>query len=333
MATASELFSEARCYLCLGMSVAQALKLAFLRRWLLVLDPAADTSPSALTAQACLICASGGSIAEMLEIALLSLISERSEIDAIVDDFAARAGISDQTQLDALTDLVASARANGWWDLCDLIYPFVGGTAAAHAENLKSSSFTITWVGGVTHDANGVTGNGTDGHGTTAYFPNSSGTIQLNSIHASAYVRTVLTGGRYFVGSHDAVGNGASFAATNTNNRRGGRMNDATDTIFTNAVGINLSALARTDSASKRRYRYWDGLTPGTTQQQIIAVNSVGISTAALYVLARNNNGVADLFTDANLAFITVGSGITFDQFLIMQSDIQTFQTALGRQV
>lgn len=37
--------------------------------------------------------------------------------------------------------------------------------------------------------------------------------------------------------------------------------------------------------------------------------------------------------TNANLAAFTMGDGLTVNEYLIMASDWQTFQTALGRQV
>lgn len=72
------LFSEARCYTCTGMvSQSQALTLALMRRWLIALNPAADTSVDGLTAVAgCLGCNSNASLFEQLELGLLSLIEE-----------------------------------------------------------------------------------------------------------------------------------------------------------------------------------------------------------------------------------------------------------------
>ena len=50
----------------------------------------------------------------------------------------------------------------------EFVYPFVGGSAAAHSFNLVDpTKGRITWVGGVTHDQFGATGNGTSGFGKT----------------------------------------------------------------------------------------------------------------------------------------------------------------------
>lgn len=75
---ANTLYVEASCYICTGMvSQSQALTLALMRRWLIALNPAADTSVNNLTAVAgCLGCNSNASLFEQLELGLLSLIEE-----------------------------------------------------------------------------------------------------------------------------------------------------------------------------------------------------------------------------------------------------------------
>src|SRR6185295_17394845 len=122
-----------------------------------------------------------------------------------VASFIDRAGITSAAQIAALNTLVLAAKTNGWWDKCDLIYPFVGGTAQAHAQNLKSESFTITWNGAVTHDANGITGDGATGYGDTGYVPSSSGQVTLNSAHLGIYRRNAGTNNRVYAGASNAA--------------------------------------------------------------------------------------------------------------------------------
>lgn len=75
MASANELYQEANCFTCFGISHAKALRLALEARWLLALDPNADTSPSGLLQSAsCLRCNSNVSIGDLLELALLNQI-------------------------------------------------------------------------------------------------------------------------------------------------------------------------------------------------------------------------------------------------------------------
>jgi len=274
----------------------------------------------------CLGCNSDASEAGLLTLGLWQRLASLADVDEIVDSFVARSGITDATQIAAVTALVTSARVHGWWDLCDIIYPFVGGTAGTHAQNLKSSSFTITWAGTVTHDANGITGNGTTGFGDTAYIPSSSGQWGLNSAHFGFYRRTTGTSGsRDYVsvasgGPIVAVaGRGIGAASLN------GGINEVGSSTFASPSVLAWSAVTRIDSANKHGYS-------GATDSITVSA-SAGIPVLGVYVLARNNNGVADRFSNANLAGLTAGSGITFATYLLMASDWQVFNAALGRQV
>lgn len=70
------LYAEAACYICTGVTQAEALMLALYRRWLLTLNPNADTTPDALLQYgSCYSCNSNGSIFDVMEIAMLEQIS------------------------------------------------------------------------------------------------------------------------------------------------------------------------------------------------------------------------------------------------------------------
>lgn len=320
---ASVLMAEGRCYCGTGASTAARLKFALYRRWLLALDPAADVSQNGLLAYAACFCGSGGSLAEQLEIAFLAKIAEFLTVSSLVDSFVERSGITDQTQIDSLTALVTSARSNGWWDKSDVIYPFVGGTATAHAQNLKSSDYTITWAGTVTHDADGITGNGVDGVGDMGYSPAANGVqYQLNSAHATVYRRTMgAFPNTWYFGS---AGGGSDMSLRQTLGfvqlaLNGGGFGHST-------VALGLVAASRTSAAAVVGYSP-DGST-------VIVSPSITIPSVDASVLAiTGTDGVPGNFTGANLAFLTVGGGISAAEYATMEADIQTFQTANGRAV
>ena len=74
------LMSEGKCYACYGpLSATQILGLAQLRRWLISLVPAADTSPQSLVEYAkCYACLGSLSIYELMMLALLDQIAQAS---------------------------------------------------------------------------------------------------------------------------------------------------------------------------------------------------------------------------------------------------------------
>jgi hypothetical protein len=68
------------------------------------------------------------------------------------------------------------------------IYPMVGASAAACAQNLKSASFTGTFTSGWTFASTGATPNGTSAFMNTTLTPSVS--LAANNIHLSYYSRT-----------------------------------------------------------------------------------------------------------------------------------------------
>lgn len=260
---------------------------------------------------------------EMFEAALLTRIYQLAPAHSFIE----RAGITNATQIAAINQLVVSAQDHGWWDKCDLIYPFVGGTAASHAQNLKSSSFTITWNGTVTHDANGITGNGTTGYGVSGYIPLSSGQMLISSTHVGLYRRTAGNLNGAYCGCRSTSSNRLLIQldpTVNTSVRFA--VNDSGST--TTAVLTSLGWLSSTRNESANKIL----LTGGADQSFAVAAGTK--SPALFHILATFTQGVgAQQPSSVNLAGITAGSGITFSMRQVMSSDWQTFQTALGRQV
>lgn len=250
------------------------------------------------------------------------------ESAAAVESFLSRASITDPTQVAAVTALAIAAAQHGWWEKCDLVYPFVGGNATAHAQNLKSANFTITWNGAVTHNANGVTGTGAANvYGDTNYMPDGSGQMLQNSTHCGFYRRT--------------LGNEAAYCGCTESGKelKAGRLvspletaivvavNDANSTEGGLSTSLAFSIIVRNDSARKHIFT-------GGVDKSISRVSS-GLPSApkTLFILCNNNNGTPANFSSANLAGFTAGIGMTLAEYVTMAADWQTFQTALGRQV
>lgn len=76
MPTPNELYQEAKCFLCYGMTQAQALKIALLVRQVTQRDPDADvTAEGLLTSASCYNCYAQGSMFDLFELALLDILS------------------------------------------------------------------------------------------------------------------------------------------------------------------------------------------------------------------------------------------------------------------
>jgi len=122
----------------------------------------------------------------------LGLIGSQEVIDgdpdaqAFFDRVTTAGGTLSTTEQTAVNTLVLQMKADGIWTKMKAIYPMVGASAAACAQNLKSSSFTGTFNGGWTFASTGVQGNGTNAYMNTGFV--SSTEVSLNSHAYGIYV-------------------------------------------------------------------------------------------------------------------------------------------------
>lgn len=80
------------------------------------------------------------------------------------------------SQKNAINYRISAFKQAGLWTKIVADYKFIGGTASAHKYNFKDPrdldvAYRVTWSGGLTHDANGVTPNGSSGWGNTHIIP------------------------------------------------------------------------------------------------------------------------------------------------------------------
>ena len=81
------------------------------------------------------------------------------------------------------------------------VYPFVGESAVPHAFDLMGN-YDITWSGGLTHNAQGVTGNGSTGYGDTGF---DCGAMSETDSHLACYTEGGTAGTRVTIGAGSAA--------------------------------------------------------------------------------------------------------------------------------
>lgn len=221
--------------------------------------------------------------------------------------------------------LVLDLKAASLWSLIDAAYPMVGSSAAAFAQNLKSSSFTGTFTSGWTYATTGATPNGTSAYMNTGYDQSANGS--LNNIHISYYSRTNLTGG----------GNIGSFVLTPSpsfthlyaqyvDSKAYLGLNSSESSI-TNTSALGFYIGSRIASGTLKLYK-------NNTTLINAAQNSVALPSGFVPVGATRN-GISGAFDFGKLecAFASMGKGFTDIQAAEFYTIIQTFQTSLSRQV
>jgi hypothetical protein len=292
-----------------------------------------STDPAVLEANTrCFQCIPGNmrmSVIVSLAVQLLAGAAHSAPVvpacsDADATSFLATAAITDTTTVNAVCTLTQSLKSSGLWTLMDAIYPFVGGTSASNSFNLKNpSAYRITWNGGVTFSANGVTGDGSTGYGDTGFAPRFAGG---NYSQNYASIGVVNQTSNSTLGTVIGAGDPGSIAYLGFNGiaQTVGGLNSI------NAANVNTSSAngfmlaSRTVSGSCTLYAT-DGSTATNTD------GSTSTPAEDLYLLANDNNGVAVSYAVQTLSFAFIGGGLTGTQVAALQTAVTTFNTALGR--
>jgi hypothetical protein len=228
------------------------------------------------------------------------------------------------TEKAAVTTLVTDLKGYGIWTAMKAIYPMVGASAAACAQNLKSSSFTGTFTSGWTFASTGVTPNGTSAYFNTSYIE-SVNSIS-NNLHISAYSRTQKDAGTTIIGAIDTT----NIAYTQINTRESNTCFWACQNIISSSSTANLSSLgffvSNKTSANSPVVFIRNTKSTATTL-------SGNLLTIPYFIGARNFNGSAASFTNEQCAFASIGDGLTDTQAGNFYTAVQAFQTTLSRQV
>jgi hypothetical protein len=238
----------------------------------------------------------------------------------------AAGGTLSATEQLAIDTLVVQMKADGIWSKMKAIYPMVGASAAACAQNLRSSSFTGTFTAtGWTFASTGVTPNGTSAYMNTGI--KVSVDLALNSNSFSFYSRTEKN-----ALEPDMGGSVQNVLTTELNVYT--RFNNLT--FFRNnstniaAATTNISSLGlfvnNRNSSSETRNRIRTTL---VTQSN--ASNTANSSN--IYISAVGDNLGTLVFSSREIAFAHIGDGLTDTNSLDLVNAVQSFQTTLSRNV
>jgi hypothetical protein len=244
------------------------------------------------------------------------------DAQAFFDRVTTAGGTLSETEKNATNTLVLDMKSADIWSSMKAIYPMVGSSAAACAQNLRSSSYTGTFSSGWAFASTGVTGNGTSTFMNTSLIPN--GNLTLNSTHFSYYSRTNNT----YDASEIGVDQGGSQQAQ----------------IIINFLGVNYDSVYNNPGAGTVRSgttsaffivsRTSSILTKSYRNTSVIATSAIGsssLNTNPIYVGARNSTG--SIPTNRECAFSSIGDGLDDTQAASLYTCVQTFQTTLSRQV
>jgi len=231
-------------------------------------------------------------------------------------------GESDITILNALNSFETEITSIGLSKFYYL-YPFVGGDSTKHSFNLlDTAQYQISWFGGITHNSNGYTPNGTTGYGNTGFNPFTAG-VTKTDFGMTIYSRTPsISGNRCHVG----VSNGPS-----------------------QNLLLELTGSWSVSAYSNSGFSWYDATTrkgmftvlrDGVNNQDfykngVYDRSSLGAPTSDInlstFIGARNSSGSASLFSTSNISLQVAHKALTAGDVLALNTANTNFQTALGR--
>ena len=243
-------------------------------------------------------------------------------IDPDVAAFLLATSITDPVIKGAIEQLVQNLKGYSLWTKMSAIYPLVGGTATTHKYNLKDPrdlnvAYRLAFNGGVTHDSNGITGNGINAYANTFLTDVS---LNTNNKHISMYQRNVL-------GGPSSVSMGAKdfFCARFYLNYSGSNYSSLgvlqTPFAITNPQR-GMFVMSKIISGQFKYYQ--NSLTPFT------GINA-NASTPNVFGLLASGDGSEP--SVANLSFASIGQGFSDSEAANLYQSVQVFQTTLSRQV
>lgn len=246
--------------------------------------------------------------------------------DPDVVAFLSATGITDNAIKNALNVMVLDLKSNNLWSKIYFLYPMVGGTSSTHSYNLRNIlSYQLTFNGGWTHSSNGALPNGSDGYADTLFTP--LGIVGQNNFGISYYSRTnslsqvngVIMG---CAGSNSPLSACAisGIGATNTY----WALNDYSFPLTASSGSLGLITSNRTGASI---CNYWRNTTK--TNVNISSTNVPNRSIA----LGCNKSNVFQQLTSYQCALASAQQGFSDAEALTYYNIVQTFQTALSRQI
>jgi hypothetical protein len=234
----------------------------------------------------------------------------------------AAGGSLTSTEQAATEQLVLDLKADGIWTKMKAIYPMVGASAAACAQNLKSSSFTGSFSSGGTFTSNGYTTNNVS-YMDTNLLPSTQ--LTLNSSHLSFYSRTLSNGTEVEIGNDSVAG--GSLIEIRTSGVTYFRINSGGSYItYSDSDSRAFYMSNRTASNVINGWRNSTKVATGT-------VSSSALPTRNIFLGAWNNNGIPAFYTTKECAFASIGDGLTDTEASDFYDAVQAFQTTLSRNV
>lgn len=257
-------------------------------------------------------------------------IGQLGNFNTYAINFIAATGITASDQQSAINQLSYDLVNTGLMNKMIAIYPFVGGNATTHSFNLKdprdtNTAFRLTFNGGMTHSSTGIQFGGVNGYAIT--YLNGLGNLPQTNMHLSVYSRTITVGSQYEI----SLDNAAAFQhiRAGSNFFSGGGSTGQSGVVFiTTNTAQGYWVGSKTDTST--RFGFRNGVLNSLVSSLFDTTASPNLQ---FFIGARNSNGTPSGYTSKELAFATIGFGLSQAECITLSTIVATFQTKLGRNV
>ena len=250
--------------------------------------------------------------------------------DADAQAFITAAGITDLTQKNAINQLVIGLKADGLWTKSRAIYPFVGGDATSHKWNLRTpldtnGAFRLTFVGGITHSANGIKGNSLNGYYETYLNPSIEYSLASGACGFLATNENLQITGLDYGAFQSVVNYRFQLTVRDTSNQLTSAMmsNSFIQTSNTNSIGFFGGTRLPNDNANFYTIiNATNTATAGAYQEPNSTINGFCLNI---------DNTIKQSFGETRQSFAYFGEGLTTSEAQLLRARVNTYNATLGR--
>ena len=240
------------------------------------------------------------------------------DAQAFFDRVTTAGGTLTTTEKNATNQLVLDMKSAGIWTAMKAVYPMVGASAAACAQNLVSSSFTGTFSSGWTFASTGVTPNGVSAFLDSGL--NASTNLSPTSLSFGGYTSSTANA----TGYHGALPpNYFMHSFKSYNFTEYWRTAGASINVSGGTLGMVQCNQVGTDS------RIYTNNTLGTNDVNPMFI----LPNMNMYIGGTNNGGSGTFFDNHLISYYYYADGINPTQALNHYTAVQAFQVSLSRSV
>lgn len=242
----------------------------------------------------------------------------------IIAYYATNGQTLDGTHIDAINNLVGALKGQQLWAQINSLFLVLGLDAATDAIDAKNLTNTAAFHGGVTHGTHGITGDGSTGYmdtGITAALLGAAGGLSAYVTQYTSQSNSMATG------LHDAVAGNLWLLLDNAS-RFYTEFGGTTVAAVVNTAPVPGFFSSNRTSSTALRLDFNGALVDSNSTPVMVASSSL-----TLYALANNDNSSAEFFMQGSIGLLAYHSGFSTGDSANLYSAVQTFQTALGRNV